>query len=293
MLAILLGVFAALCWSVHDLLARTIAERVGSFNMAALVMGIGALLMSVYILFDHSILNSSREQLMSGLMLGIAYGLGVGGLFKAYSLGPLSLVGPLTAGYPILAILWEVFHGVTPNAFQWACVAATMMGTITVARAGAEDQGNGAVKAGNLPWLLFYSVLAGIGYASSIVIGQDAAVKVGEVEATWLSRASALITILPFMLTEKKVERLNRRTWFCILAIAILDIFAVIAVNASGHFTGKEFAGVGISAYGAFTVLLAQSLLREKISLTKWIGVTLIVSGVGLLSLSQAISAGS
>ena len=38
MLAILLGVFAALCWGIHDLVARMLAAQVGPFRMAAWVM---------------------------------------------------------------------------------------------------------------------------------------------------------------------------------------------------------------------------------------------------------------
>ncbi|WP_395688576.1 DMT family transporter [Aestuariivirga sp.] len=288
MLAVMFGVFAALCWSIHDLIARGMSARVGAFRMAALVIISGGLLLSVYVIYDGKIWQASREGLISGLLLGLAYGFGVGGLFKAFSLGPISLVGPLTAGYPVLAVLWGVVNGLEPTPVQWACVLATLVGAVIVARSGTEDGGINAVEPGKMPTLLLFSMIAVLGYSTSIVLGQQAAVAVGEIEATWLSRATALITIFPFLLAEAKHEPLTRRQWIGIFVMGGLDVLGVIAVNASGHLPGKEFAGIGISAYGAIAVILAMIFLKEKVSAGQWFGLTLIVGGVAVMSISNS-----
>ena len=106
MAAVLLGVLAALSWSLHDVFARSLAARIGPFRMAALVMIAGAILLTGFILHDGTVWRASWTAIGEGLLLGLAYGFGVGGLFKAFSLGPISLVGPVTAGYPVLALLW-------------------------------------------------------------------------------------------------------------------------------------------------------------------------------------------
>ena len=286
MLAVLLGVFAALCWSVHDLIARSMAARIGAFRMAALVMVAGGLLLSFYVLYDGRIWQSSWQGLMWGLALGLAYGFGVGGLFKAFSLGPISLVGPLTAGYPVLTVLWGVVNGLEPSPLQWACVAAALAGAIIVARSGTEDGGINAVEPGKMPTLLLFALISVIGYSCSIVIGQKAAVVVGEIEATWLSRATALITLLPFMLVEANRTPISGRQWTGIFVMGALDVVGVIAINASGHLPGKEFAGIGISAYGAISVILAIIFLKEKVSAGQWLGLGLIVAGVAAMSVS-------
>lgn len=287
MFAVLFGVFAALCWSVHDLIARSLAARIGAFRMAALVMVSGGLLLSLYIFHDGSVWSASREGLISGFVLGLAYGFGVGGLFKAFSLGPISLVGPITASYPVLAVLWNVVNGLEPTLLQWSCVGATLIGAVTVARSGTDDGGVNAVEPGKMPVLLLFAGISVLGYASSIILGQHAALAVGEIEATWLSRATALITILPFMLGEGKFPALSRPQWTGVFVMGGLDVLGVIAVNASGHLPGKEFAGIGISAYGAVAVVLAMIFLKEKVSLGQWTGIALIVGGVATLSLTQ------
>lgn len=288
MAAILFGVAAALCWSMHDIVARSYAVRIGAFRMAALVMISGGFLLTFYILYDGTIWQASWTAIGSGLLLGLAYGFGVGGLFKAFSLGPISLVGPVTAGYPVLAVLWGVLGGLQPSALQWAAVATTLIGTILVARSGPADGGINAVEKGKLPVLLMFCAMSMVGYASSIILGQQAAVMVGEIEATWLSRATALVALLPFLLSEAKPAPLAPRHWFGIVAMGALDVLGVIAVNTSGLLPGKEFAAIGISAYGAIAVILAVIFLKEKVSGGQWCGIALIVGGVATISMAQA-----
>lgn len=287
MIAVLFGVFAALCWSVHDVIARSLAAAVGPFRMAAWVMVGGFVLLCAYILYDGTIWSASREAIMSGLLLGLVYGFGVGGLFKAFSLGPVSLVGPVTAGYPVLAVLWGVFNGLEPSLLQWLCVGAALLGAVIVARSGDADGGINAVEPGKLPVLLLFAVMAVLGYSASIVLGQQAAVSVGEVDATWLSRPTALLVLLPFVVFEGRHPWPTRNQWWGIAVMSTLDVLGVIAVNASGHFPGKEFAGVGISAYGALAVVMAMIFLKEKVSRGQWLGIAMIVGAVGTMSLSQ------
>jgi drug/metabolite transporter (DMT)-like permease len=288
MAAVLFGLFAALCWSLHDVIARTYAARIGAFRMAALVIVSGGFLLTFYIVYLGTVWQASWPAIWSGLLLGLVYGFGVGGLFKAFSLGPISLVGPVTAGYPVLAVLWGVVNGLEPSLLQWLAVAATAIGALVVARSGASDGGINAVEPGKVPTLLFFCAMAILGYASSIVLGQRAGVAVGEFEATWLSRATALLVIVPFMLGEAKPEPLARRHWLAIFAMGGLDVLGVTAVNASGHLPGKEFAAIGISGYGALAVILAMVFLKEKVSAGQWLGIALIAIGVATVSTANA-----
>jgi drug/metabolite transporter (DMT)-like permease len=185
-------------------------------------------------------------------------------------------------------VLWGVFNGLEPTALQWGCVAATLIGAIIVARSGTPDGGIHAVAPGKMPVLVFFAVMAVLGYSSSIVLGQQAALTVGEVNATWLSRPVALLVLVPFMLLDGRHAAPTGRQWLGISAMGLLDVLGVIAVNASGHLPGKDFAGIGISAYGALSVLLAMVFLKEKVSPGQWVGLALIAAAVATISLTQS-----
>ena len=287
MLAILLGVCAALCWSLHDLVARAYAARIGAFRMAGLVMVAGAVLLVAIVAWRGTIWSSSWTGIVESLLLGVATGIGVGGLFRAFSLGPISLVGPVTAAYPVLVVGWGVVNGLEPSALQWAAVAATLAGALIVARSGHEDGGINAVEPGKLPLLFLFCAMSMLGYACTVVIGQRAGVSLGEIESTFLSRFTAMATLLPFILGEGRPAPLKPRHWLGILAMGGLDAVGVIAINATGGMDGSEFTAVGISSYGAIAVILAMLVLKEKVSPGQWLGIAMIVGGVATLSLSQ------
>lgn len=284
---VLLGVFAALCWSVHDLFARSLAARIGPFRMAMLVMIAGGLLLTGFVISDGTVWTASRSGLLLSAGLGIAYGVGAGGLFKAFSLGPVSLVAPLTAAYPVLVLLWGFANGLQPTSLQWAATAVTVAGAVVMARAGSDDNAAHAPEKGKLPALLFFCILASLGYAAAVILGQNAAVAMGEIEAAWISRPVALLSLLPFLARERAPARLRPRHWIGITVMGALDVLGLVAVNASGHLPGREFAAIGISAYGALAVIFAMVFLREKVSAQQWLGIGLIVGGVATLSVSQ------
>ena len=286
MISVLLGVCAALSWSIHDILARSLAARIDPFRIAALGMVAGGVLLSGHAVTSETLSTARPATLLLAASLGLAYGFGVAGLFKAFSLGPVTVVAPLTAAYPILVVLWGIFHGLAPTPLQWAAAAAALAGAFIVARFGHADGGINTVKRSDLPALAGFCLLSAVGYAAAVVLGQSAAVEIGEVEATWLSRPVALISIAPFLWGERRPAPLALRHWSGVFAMGGLDVLGVIAVNAAGHYPNAEFAAIGISSYGATAVILALLFLKEKVALAQWGGILLITIGVTVLSLA-------
>jgi drug/metabolite transporter (DMT)-like permease len=284
MLTVLLGVFAAICWSIHDLFARSLAQRVGPFRMAALVMIAGGILLTGFVLDSKTLSGSSQSGLVMAIGLGLAYGFGAGGLCKAFSLGPISLVAPLTAIYPVLVILWGLANGLAPTHLQWTASATALAGTVVVAWDGG---GQTATPPGVLGGIVFFSLLSVCGYAAAVILGQNAAVSIGEIEAAWISRPAAVLTLLPFLAGEARQPALQSRHWLGIFAMGAFDVMGLVAVNASGHLSNREFAAIGISAYGATAAILAMLFLKERVGPLQWAGIAMIVTGVATLSVSQ------
>ena len=214
-------------------------------------------------------------------------GIGIGTLYKAFALGPVSVVAPLTAAYPVIVVIWGLFNGLTPTPVQWLAVASAMLGALVIARSGHTDGGINAVPRDKLPLFLIVCGLCLLGFASAFIIGQRAAVIVGEFEAAWMSRLTGTLAVLPFVLTEPKGRRIEPKLWLAVLGCAVFDVIGLVAMNASGHLPGREFAAVGISSYGAIAVVLAAIVLKEKVSAGQWSGIALIVAGVLILSISE------
>ena len=284
MLAVMFGLFAALCWSLHDLLARNFANDVGPYRMAIGTLLAGGFLLAGIVLWNGTILQADSATLELAIVLGVIYGLAISSLFMAFSLAPVSVVGPATAGYPALVVIWGMIHGLQPSLSQWLAMLAIIIGAVVVARTGPDDGGVNAVQKGKIPLLIFSCVVAEVFFASSVILGQKIAEHVGEFEATFMARFPAALVLIPFVMREKPdVAKISSRAWAGIFAMGAFDVAAVSGINYMGRLPNKEFGSMGISAYGAIATLLAMILLKEKTTVWQWMGIAMISSGVGVL----------
>ncbi len=288
MLAIGLGLFAGVSWSVHDLLARKFANSVGSYTMAVCTMVAGSLLLGGYVLWNSQIWHAGSETLALVLVLGVIYAIAVSSLFKAFSMAPVSIVGPFTAGYPALIVLWGLIAGLTPSALQGLAVVLILAGAIVVGRTGPDDGGLKSVAKEQRVPLFLFCLLAVLCFAAAAVLGQVISQTLGEIETTALCRIPAAFFLLPFAFAEKPaVAKIDSAAWRGIAAMALLDVAAVAGINYLGRLPGKEFGAMGISSYGAISVLLAMVFLKEKVSPWQWAGIAMIVVGVCGLTVPQ------
>jgi drug/metabolite transporter (DMT)-like permease len=281
MIALLLGLVAALCWSVHDLVARVYAPRIGPFRVAFWVVVSGAVLLTAIILWRGRIWSADWHSISLALAMGVVYAGALGGLLKAFSLAPVSIVGPFTAGYPALIVLWSFLHGFSPSLLQWLAVILVIVGAVVVGRAGPSDGGLAAVPEGKVPTVIISSVVAVLGFAVAVVLGQAATPGLGEYETTFLSRfPAAAILALAMMRESSTAQRLTGREWLAAASMGAMDVVAVTSINVSAFYPGKELGAMAISSYGALAALLAMLFLKERVALGQWFGIAMIVVGV-------------
>ena len=304
MIAVSFGIFAALCWGFHDLIAKRFANETGPFRMAFWVMALGIAVMLPIILWRGTLGQASTTGLLTAAIMGVFYAGAIGSLFKAFSLAPVSVVGPFTAGYPALVVFWNIANGLSPSVMDWLALALAACGALVVARTGPKDGGLNAIAPGNLPTVIAASLIASLCFASTIVLGQWGAIAIGQYETTFVSRFPGALALLPLAYIERRgmpaiskfaiskfaisklaISKLaiSKFAWGGILLMTVLDVAAVSAVNASGLFPGSEYSAMGISLYGGLSVLLAMLFLKEKVSVGQWLGIAMVVLGVALL----------
>jgi drug/metabolite transporter (DMT)-like permease len=285
MIAVLLGLFAALCFSIHDLIARRYTPIHGPYRMAMWVMVVGVVLLAAPALYQLTVMQGDTRSLLYALALGVAYAFAIAGILKAYSLAPVSVVGPLTAWYPALVVIWGIVNGLVPGLAEWVAIAAILAGALIVARTGYLDGGFNSIAPGNVFPVVLSCLVACVGFAAAVVLGQEASAKLGEWETTFVSRFPAILLLLPLAWQERRTAptTYDKGAWIGVVAMGIVDLLAITAINWSGRFDNKEYASMGISAYGALTVLLAMIFLRERVSFGQWFGIIMITLGVGVL----------
>ncbi len=280
-MALLLGLFAALCWAVHDLAARHYAPSLGAFRLGVATEAAGFAMMLPILIGTPA---ATAQDWLAVLILGVTYGAAIAGLFKAFAMAPVSVVGPFTAGYPALVVIWGMVHGLAPTWLQFLAIAAIMIGAVIVGRSGHHDGGMNRVQKGKVPELIFWILLADICFAASIIMGQRLGPTFGDLRTATLLRLPAALVLLPFaMMDGNKMQRLSTTTTIVVIGMAGLDLAALTGINAMGLMPYKELGAMGISAYGAIAVPLAMVWLKEKVSKGEWFGIAVIIAGVAAL----------
>lgn len=286
MIALLLGLLAALGWSCHDLLARRFAGPLGPYRMAFWVMLTGALLLLLPVLWRGTVWTAAPDAVWLALAMGVVYAVAAAGLFFALTLAPVSIVGPIVGGYPALVVLWGLVNGLQPTVLQWLCIAVVLLGVIVVARSEQEGEGHSDVLPGKLPLVLIAATVSSIGYAATAVMGQQATASLGAWETTFVSRFPAAAVLLIAVIKQGRPSRpIPAQGWLGIFGMATFDVGAVTAINMSAYFPNKELGAMAISASSATSVLLAMVFLKEKVTALQWLGVAMIVAGVAGLAL--------
>ena len=85
-------------------------------------------------------------------------------------------------------------------------------------------------------------------------------------------------------LVMRKVPHMPVRAWPLILLLAVADTLGYIFVYAGLALENGEFAIVTSSAYSVVTIMLARIFLREQVVPLQWLGVAIVIAGIGTLS---------
>lgn len=280
----LLGLVAACAWGLHDFIGRFASRSIGHINVTLGVMLAGFVLLTIHQWSDGG--PPAFEFAAGGFaaLAGAAYALATLFLFAAYRIGSMSIVSPLVGAYPAIVVAVNVALGSRPSLYAWAAMAAVMAGSTLVSAAGVGHERKGFIAPGRLASLLTLSGLSALSFSVAIMAGQTAAPMAGEMPATWLARAFAVLTIGVLLVRPSLREPAPLVWWPPIAVMGLFDTTAMVAVFKAGEMPGAEIAAVTGSSFGAVVALLAWAILKEPISPGQWLGMALIFSGVAVLT---------
>lgn len=212
---------------------------------------------------------------------GISFLVASLGLYFAFERGPVRLVAPLIASYPILSVSFAVLLGAQITFAQIVAVLAIVVGVgIVAALSDGSDDDTPPI------WpTIGLSLIAAAGFASTFKLGQLAALAGPELPTTMVARLTALVLLIIVVLLRGARSWPGRRALFPLFVMGTLDGVALMAVISAAPLPNPEYAAVASSTFGLLTILLAWLFLREKMSLSQWGGCILAFSGIAYLAL--------
>ena len=280
MLSIALGLAAALCWGIHDLLVRRISGGLAEAPAIIVVMLAGALFILPLALATGGWSLMGPRALAIAASAGLAYATGCVGLYRAFRIGPVKLVAPVIGAYPVLSLGGAALAGTTIGPGDWLSVLAITTGIAIVALLSDTSEGDGS-RIAAIGW----GALGAAGFAATFALGQAAA-RAGAELPTILATRLATAAFLAILATATGQRLASIRPQLPVLSgMALLDSLALGLVIAAGTLPHPEFAAAASAVFGIVTVLLARLLLAEPVSPKQWAAIALVFAGVAALGL--------
>ncbi len=281
MLALGLGLIAALAWGLHDICVRWVSQRAPLMAALLTVLVAGTLFQSLAMAAQGSFAPIPGAALRLAFFSGVVFTIGSVGLYRAFAVGPVRLVAPIIAAYPVLSVGWAALSGSPVSALQWLAVGAIIAGVSTVAVLSHPEET--AIATSPTPTIL-WSLLAACGFAGTFALGQAAARIAPDMPVILTTRLAAIAALVAIMAATRTPFRPTRAVLPILATMGLLDAIALICVLSTGGLPNAEYAAVTSSVFGMVTILLAWAFLNEQMARAQWGGVLLAFSGIAYLA---------
>jgi drug/metabolite transporter (DMT)-like permease len=276
-----LGLIAALCWGFHDICVRFLSQKAPVSACIFVVLLTGLLFHTGLMASTGQFAPIPAQAVWLSLGAGVFFVLATYGLYYAFQRGPVRLVAPLIAAYPILSVAWAALQGTSISTLQWVAVFAIVLGVAIVA-ALSDDSADEIPPKGPT---IFYSLISTVGFAGTFALGQRAAEISHEMPSTWVTRIMAVALVVTLGLLLKQSFWPGRKAMPWLIAMGIADGVALLCVLSAGTLPEPQYASVTSSMFGLLTILMAWVLLKERMTLHQWGGCLVAFAGVGYLAL--------
>lgn len=275
----LLATAAAALFGASDFLGGLASRRVSAI-VATLVAQVVGLTVFVLVSLLWPPAAPTTRDLLFGAVAGVAGGIGVLSLYAGLAAGRMSVVAPITAALSgSLPALVSFARGETVAPAGLLGLGLALVAVVLVSYSAADEADDGSAARA-----LLYAVIAGVGFAASMLCYAETAT------------ASGVLPLVPARLTTITLLvllALARRTGFGIEGIARrqalmaggVDAFANWSLLVSLRLGPVAVASVVSSLYPVTTVLLARFVLDERIRGLQRVGVGIAFVAVVLSAL--------
>lgn len=281
MTALNLGLVAALCWATHDVTIRYLSKSVPLLAALFTVLCVGALFQAAALIVMPEGFEIEKTSFLLAIGAGLAFLAASLGLYYAFERGPVRIVSPLVASYPILSILFALWTGARVSLPDWMALLAIVLGVGLVAFLSDKDSDNIPPIAPTIA----LSLLSAIGFASTFQLGQMAAEISGELTTTLIARITALVCLAGIIGLRSARIYPGHKALIPLCIMGVLDGIALLSVISAAPLANPQYASVASSIFGMLTIILAWAFLKERMSSAQWGACLLAFSGIAYLAL--------
>ncbi len=289
-MGILLGLLTALTWGGADFIARFATHRIGALRSMLYMQLFGLVLLSLLLPtlggWGHLADGSGWQPWAWGVLAGCINATSCLALYRAFEIGKMAVVAPLSASYPALTLALSWMTGDRLSAVRVAGIICTLAGVVVVAGGEKTPDENDAAAVLRSGKGIGLAIFASVGFAVLFwLLGIRIIARVGAVQTVWMIRLTSTLLAAAVILTARQPMRLLRgEVRWMVLGMGVFDTGAFVLSNLGMKMEQVAVISVLGSLYGAVTVGLAAIFLREHVSRWQWAGIVTIFFGIFLIS---------
>jgi drug/metabolite transporter (DMT)-like permease len=189
----------------------------------------------------------------------------------------MGIVGPISTTAAIIPVAYGLARGERPSAIQGAGVALAVLGVAGASLERVPESAKRRIGAG-----VGFALLAAAGFGCAL-IGLSRAAPGGVAWAVWTMRVAAVPCALILAFTFGG-PRPAGRMWPLLVGVGVADTGATLLYAAATTRGLLSVVAVLASLYPVVIVVLARTLLNERIARPQLLGVAVALAGVALIS---------
>jgi drug/metabolite transporter (DMT)-like permease len=271
---LLLALGASLAWGVSDFVGPLVARTLGALRVLfwAQVGGLLAIGLAVAIRGQ----GPAGWAVLFAVLAAIGGMLGLFAYYRGIQRGAISVVAPIAGISAIVPVIFGIATGDSPSPLQLTGVACALLGVVLASIEHHEGTRRVAAGAG-------LALLAAAGFGFYFPWMHEA----GKADFWWASltfRTVALLLVAAVVAQRRTPLRLGKRDLAIVFAAGIGDTVGNALFAASSTHGLVSLTSVLASLYPVVTVLLAASMLHERVAPMQRAGIALTLTGVVLIS---------
>lgn len=273
---ILLALASALSWGIADFSGGQAARRSNALQVLALSSFSGICLL-ILCLFVQAEIRPSLSSLLWAAASGISGAIGLALFYYGLSLGNTVIIAPVAAvvGAALPVAIGSLTEGL-PGFLQLVGFVLAFLGIWFVSQSPSSVRG----VTQSVFWL---GILAGLFFGGFFVfIGQ---VESGQVFTPLLVSRTCELLVALLLLLVRKIPLPSPGSIKLAWVVGLLDAGGSVLFVIARQLSRLDVSVVLSSLYPVVTVCLAYWMLKEKISLSQWVGVALCFSSVVLITI--------
>ena len=276
--AIVFALTASIIWGWADFLGGLYSRRMSALLVLLIGQSVG-LVGALGIALALGVEAPDLRGIAGGVLAGAGTAVGLAAFYRALAVGTMSIVAPISALGAAVPVLVGFGLGESPSPVQGAGMAVAIAGVVLASRSSDGAHAGGSGGSGGVGLALLSALAIGFG-----LVGLDVAAESGVLWSVITTRAVAALLLALALAGTSAGRSLARRDLVSLALIGCLDA-AAVGLLAQATTTGL----VGVvsvlgSLYPVTTVVLAQLVLRERISRVQALGVATALAGVLLIA---------